>query len=247
MFLYFPSFRLFFPFLLPLVVLAPSRALGCRVPFLHALADAFGPFFLLLHLLLVLLAFVQGKAALTFRPIAPTLVRVGGQSNGLTVQRAGTVMLEFAARDGPRADFDWQNKQLFALSATECGEMLDAMDRAVDVRLVHDPNANTPRAGQSLKTLRISPARDGGHFFTFMGTSQSANQGGVQPYGANGTGNATVTISIPVSPAEGRTVKVLLTDLIPKLLAWDALKPFLADGEQQGRGGRNAGADSVPF
>lgn len=54
---------------------------------------------------------LQGKSAMSLKVIKPTWEQVG--NGGLKVAREGTVLVEFAAAQGPR-QYDWEKKEVGA-------------------------------------------------------------------------------------------------------------------------------------
>jgi hypothetical protein len=77
----------------------------------------------------------KSKSALKVQPVPATLKIENGYR---TVAREGTLLFEFAP--GANKNYDWSNKVLFALSATECGELVRIKDSDT-VSFVHSPNA----------------------------------------------------------------------------------------------------------
>ena len=96
--------------------------------------------------------------------IKPTWERVATGS-GLKIARDGTIFLEFANSRGER-EYDWEGKAVFALSAVECGDVLEAVEAGGEKSFFHDPNKMGEGEGAITKTLRVSPARESGYFFS---------------------------------------------------------------------------------
>ena len=130
---------------------------------------------------------------MSLKLIKPTWERVSSGS-GITVARDGTVLLEFANVRGER-DYDWESKESFALSAVECADIMLAIENGVDKQFFHDPNKFTSAEGTMTKSLRVSPARDSGYFFSLTVNNKSGNN---QKYD---------TI---VSPAEFRVIRGIM-------------------------------------
>lgn len=101
---------------------------------------------------------------MSLKVIKPTWERVGTGS-GLKIARDGTILLEFANARGER-DYDWEGKETFALSATECGDVMAAVEAGAERSFFHDPNKMGAGEGAVTKSLRVSPARDSGFFFS---------------------------------------------------------------------------------
>jgi hypothetical protein len=83
----------------------------------------------------------QGRGALSIKVIKPTWERAGAES--LRLGRAGTLLLEFANSKGER-EYDWERKEVFGLSAVECGELLEAVEGGREKSFFHDPNKMGP-------------------------------------------------------------------------------------------------------
>jgi hypothetical protein len=81
----------------------------------------------------------KSKSAVNVKPIPATLK----VENGIrTVAKEGALMFEFAP--GSNKEYDWTKKSLFALSATECGELVRSKD-ADTVSFVHSPGMLSKR------------------------------------------------------------------------------------------------------
>lgn len=106
--------------------------------------------------------------------IKPTWERVPS-GTGIRVARSGVMLLEFASARGER-EYDWENKENFALSALECADILEAVENNTEKSFFHDPNKFSTTEGSLTKQLRISPARETGWFF-----SLSVNHRGASP------------------------------------------------------------------
>lgn len=126
--------------------------------------------------------------------IKPTWERVPTGS-GLKIARDGTILLEFANARGER-DYDWEGKETFALSATECGEVLAAVEAGIEKSFFHDPNKMGSGEGSITKSLRLAPARESGYFFSLSVNNKMA-----------GTQTKFDTI---VSPAELRVIRSIM-------------------------------------
>lgn len=109
---------------------------------------------------------------MTVKVIKPTWERTS-TGNGLKIARVGSLLLEFANSKGER-EYDWENKETFALSAVECAEILE-MDQGTEKSFFHDPNKFGSGEGAITKSLRISPARDTGFFFSLSVNNKMAS------------------------------------------------------------------------
>ena len=152
----------------------------------------------------------KGKAALDIGPIAPTFKAAG--VDAAAVDRPGVLLLGFTPSEGERS-YAWGNKQLFSLSAVECGELLSKVTPALGanskVSFYHDPAMGQAAEGQNSKRLEVSTQAgdDGDHVFFFsLSTSQSDQR-----------------LTVPVTMAEFAVVRVLLQYAIPHMLGWDVM------------------------
>ena len=155
------------------------------------------------------------SSLLSLTAIGPTMKeipgRAGGQGYALTVDRPGTILLEFVPAMGER-QFDYANKEIFALSATECGEFVAKTSSGAQVKFIHDTgkfqgmsqgSISTNSAGET-KRVSIDPMKDGdGFFFTYNSDNQN--------------------ISVPVTAGEYIVTRQLMLHSIPHLLGFDAL------------------------
>jgi len=77
----------------------------------------------------------KNSGALGIAPINPTWKQISGDS--YTVEKPGVLLLEFAKARGER-QYDWNNKQFFAISVTEMGDMVANLSRGEGVNFFHD-------------------------------------------------------------------------------------------------------------
>lgn len=115
----------------------------------------------------------------------------------------GAVFIEAAPTIGPNK-YDWDNKIIFALSATDIGVVLTGF-RQGKFDIYHDPDAQTDRRGTRGKKLALQSGEQAGTFF--LSLSEKA-----------GENNKRVNISI--QPHEARILLTLLEDALPKVLGW---------------------------
>ena len=125
----------------------------------------------------------KGKGAMAVKVVKPTWERVPS-SNALKIARRGTVLLEFANSTGER-EYDWTNKEAFALNVVECADIMVAVESGQEKQFYHDPNKMSSGEGTVSKTLRISPGRDSGYFFSLSVSNKAA--GTQKKYDANVT------------------------------------------------------------
>ncbi|KAG7673446.1 hypothetical protein Ndes2526B_g03107 [Nannochloris sp. 'desiccata'] len=147
----------------------------------------------------------KGRGAMTVKVIKPTWERTPTGS-GLKIARDGTLLLEFANSRGER-EYDWENKETFALSAVECAEILELAESGGEKQFFHDPNKFGSGEGTITKNLRISPARDTGFFFSLSVNNKIA-------------GNQ-VKYDTVVSPGELRVIRTIMNFAIPRILGFD--------------------------
>ena len=180
----------------------------------------------------------KSSACLDFGAIPPSYKMAG--ADAVAVDRQGVLLLGFTPSNGEgEKGYAWPQKQLFSLSAVECGEMLllgagggGASAGRQELSFHHDPAIGTPDEGANSKSLVLSPIPDGG-----------ADGGG---YFFSVTANDAARITVPVSVAELAVVRSLLQYSIPHLLGWDAMmNPSLVDldnvGAAPGFGGGGGG------
>jgi hypothetical protein len=77
----------------------------------------------------------KNSGALGIAPINPTWKQIS--EDAYTVEKPGVLLLEFAKARGERA-YDWNNKQFFAISVTEMGDMVANLSRGEGVNFFHD-------------------------------------------------------------------------------------------------------------
>ncbi|MED6198609.1 Single-stranded DNA-binding protein why2, mitochondrial [Stylosanthes scabra] len=105
----------------------------------------------------------KGKAAFSLSPILPTFTKL--DTGAVVVDRRGSMMMIFMHAIGERK-YDWENKQRFALSATEVGSLI-SMGPQDSCEFFHDPSMLSSNAGQVRKSLSIKPhANSNGYFIS---------------------------------------------------------------------------------
>jgi len=149
----------------------------------------------------------KGRGAMSMKLIKPTWERISTGS-GIRVSREGTVLLEFAQTKGDRV-YDWETKGTFAMNAVECGDILDAAETGTERSFFHDPNKMGFAEGAITKTLKFSPARDSGFFFSLYVNDKA-------------TGD-TSRYDTAVSPAELRVIQQIIQFAIPRILGFDEM------------------------
>ncbi|KAM7251358.1 hypothetical protein ACFE04_023241 [Oxalis oulophora] len=154
----------------------------------------------------------KGKAALTVEPRAPEFLAM--DSGAYKISREGYVLLQFAPAVGAR-NYDWSRKQVFSLSVTEIGSMID-LGPNKSCEFFHDPNKGKSDEGKVRKVLKVDPLPDGtGYSFKLS----------VQ----NKLINVDESIYIPISRAEFAVLVSAFNFLLPYFLGWhafvDSVKP----------------------
>lgn len=176
----------------------------------------------------------KGRGAMSLKLIKPSWEKTAAGS-GLRVGRNGTLLLEFAASKGER-EYDWESKEMFGLSAVECGEILEAVSANREQSLFHDPGKMGSEEGVVTKSLRVSPARETGYFFSLTVNNKIA--GGTSKFD---------TI---ISPGELRVIRTLMEFAIPRLLGFDEVfagAPDVKEATMLGGYGASGVSQTPPF
>ncbi|CAH8347529.1 unnamed protein product [Eruca vesicaria subsp. sativa] len=151
-------------------------------------------------------AIFKGRAALSVEPVLPTFTKI--EPGNLRIDRRGSVMMTFMPAVSERK-YDWEKKQLFALSPTEVGSVI-SMGPQDSSEFFHDPSMKSSNAGQVRKSLSIKPLADStGYFFQLSVTDN------VQ--------NSNDRIVVPVSKAEFAVLKSAFSFALPHILGWDRI------------------------
>ncbi|RWV92904.1 hypothetical protein GW17_00044678 [Ensete ventricosum] len=145
----------------------------------------------------------KGKAALSVKPILPDIRELDSRSS--RTYRNGGVMLTFWPAVGQRK-YDWEKKQVFALSPTEVGSFI-GLGPAESCEFFHDPSMKSSLEGQVKKSLSISPlSNDNGYFLNIsvVNNIQKTNE----------------RLSVPVTKAEFTVIRTVLSYVLPHILGW---------------------------
>ncbi|CAA7052314.1 unnamed protein product [Microthlaspi erraticum] len=151
-------------------------------------------------------AIFKGRAALSVEPVLPTFTKV--EHGNLRIDRRGSVMMTFMPASGERK-YDWQKRQLFALSPTEVGSLI-SMGSHDSSEFFHDPSMKSSNAGQVRKSLSIKPLAEGNGYFitlTVVNTILNTNDRFV----------------VPVTTAEFTVLKTAFSFALPHIMGWDKL------------------------
>ncbi|CAN8235571.1 unnamed protein product [Cochlearia groenlandica] len=148
-------------------------------------------------------AIFKGKAALSVQPILPTFAKI--EPGNLRIDRRGSVMMTFMPSSGERK-YDWEKRQLFALSATEVGSLI-SMGSSDSSEFFHDPSMKSINAGQVRKSLSIKPHADGSGYFISLSVNNSILK----------TNDRFV---VPVTTAEFAVLKTAFSFALPHIMGW---------------------------
>ncbi|XP_015968430.1 single-stranded DNA-binding protein WHY2, mitochondrial [Arachis duranensis] len=148
----------------------------------------------------------KGKAAFSLSPCLPTFTKL--DSGAVVVDRRGSMMMIFMHSIGERK-YDWENKQRFALSATEVGSLI-SMGPQDSCEFFHDPSMLSSNAGQVRKSLSIKPhASSNGYFVSLTVVNNLLN---TKDY-----------LSVPVTTAEFAVMKTACSFALPHIMGWDRM------------------------
>ncbi|MED6131158.1 Single-stranded DNA-binding protein why2, mitochondrial [Stylosanthes scabra] len=146
----------------------------------------------------------KGKAAFSLSPILPTFTKL--DSGAVVVDRRGSMMMVFMHAIGERK-YDWENKQRFALSATEIGSLI-SMGPQDSCEFFHDPSMLSSNAGQVRKSLSIKPHANSNGYFISLNV-------------VNNLLNTKDFLSVPVTTAEFAVMKTACSFALPHIMGWD--------------------------
>ncbi|KAM6587884.1 hypothetical protein CsatA_010489 [Cannabis sativa] len=146
----------------------------------------------------------KGKAAFSVTPVLPTFTKL---DSGLhVVDRGGCMMLKFTPAIGERK-YDWEKRQLFALSPTEVGSLI-SLGPNDTCELFHDPSMLSSNAGQVRKSLTVKPHSTGGGYMISLTVVNNILK--TKDY-----------ISVPFTTAEFAVVKAACSYALPHIMGWD--------------------------
>lgn len=146
----------------------------------------------------------KGKAALSAEPVPPRFAKV--DSGGIRIKRQGFIMLSFSPSMGERK-YDWQRKQVFALSATEVGALI-SMGPNGSCEFFHDPAMQTSNAGQVRKSLSVKAHADGSGYFFSLAV-------------ANNVTKTNERFTVPITSAEFAVMRTSFSFALPHIMGWD--------------------------
>ncbi|CAN0870415.1 Single-stranded DNA-binding protein WHY2, mitochondrial [Linum grandiflorum] len=148
----------------------------------------------------------KGKAALSVEPVLPTFTKL--DSGSLKVGRTGTMMMTFMPSIGERK-YDYEKKQMFALSPTEVGSLL-SLGPKDSSEFFHDPSMKSSNAGQVRKSLSIKPHADGSGYFISLSV-------------VNNVLKTNDRVTVPITTAEFAVLKTACSFALPHIMGWDRL------------------------
>ncbi|XP_009598358.1 single-stranded DNA-binding protein WHY2, mitochondrial isoform X3 [Nicotiana tabacum] len=146
----------------------------------------------------------KGKAALSAEPRLPTFSKL--DSGGVKLNRRGVIMLTFWPSVGERK-YDWEKRQLFALSATEVGSLISIGTRD-SCEFFHDPSMLSSNAGQVRKSLSFKPNADGSGYFVSLSV-------------VNNNLKTNDRFTVPVTTAEFAVMRTAFSFALPHIMGWD--------------------------
>ncbi|KAL2893967.1 Single-stranded DNA-binding protein WHY2 mitochondrial [Bienertia sinuspersici] len=146
----------------------------------------------------------KGKAALSAEPAPPKFCKL--DSGGIRVKRQGYILLSFSPAVAERK-YDWQRKQVFALSATEVGALI-ALGPNGSCEFFHDPAMQTSNAGQVRKSFSIRANPDGTGYFMSLNV-------------VNNIAKTNDRFSLPITSAEFAVMRTSFSFALPHIMGWD--------------------------
>lgn len=158
----------------------------------------------------------KGKAAFSAQPVPPKFCKV--DSGGFRVKRQGFILLSFSPSIGERK-YDWQRKQVFALSTTEIGSLI-ALGPNGSCDFFHDPAMQTSNAGQVRKSLSIKANPDGTGYFISLNV-------------VNNIMKTNERFSLPVTSAEFAVMRTSFSFALPHILGWDRYSSQMPDLKEE--------------
>lgn len=121
----------------------------------------------------------------------------------------GALFLSMASTVG-KNQYDWTNKIVFALSVTDQSKLLHGLLNQQELKdkdsLIHDPGAGGPNKGKVVKSLTL--------------VSPGGWEKGAMLTLSEKTGDQVKKHTVPLSPVELTTLKVLLSRSIYQTLGW---------------------------
>ena len=119
--------------------------------------------------------------------------------------REGTIFLEITSSKDKNV-YDWDNKIVLALSATDVGKILHSFYTGTECKIMHDPGAKKESQGLIKKNLYIASPK---------GTANGCMIRAVQSQGGQQKNH-----SVPITGDELIILKILFESSVPGMLAW---------------------------
>ncbi|KAL2636053.1 hypothetical protein R1flu_007532 [Riccia fluitans] len=167
--------------------------------------------------------FYKTRGAMSMKPMKPVFRLL--DTGAAVLEREGSLFLEFAPPLAQR-QYDWNRKQIFALSVMELGHLV-GLAPGESCEFFHDPNMGKSDAGKIRKTLKVEPMKDqGGFFFNLSVVSKQEN--------------VDERLNIALTRAEYSVLRSSINYIIPYLMGWhtlvdpSTLDDCLADNEASG-------------
>ncbi|XP_042484876.1 single-stranded DNA-binding protein WHY2, mitochondrial isoform X2 [Macadamia integrifolia] len=157
----------------------------------------------------------KGKAAFSIRPSLPTFRKL--DTGGSKIDRMGSMMLTFWPAIGQRK-YDWEKKQVFALSPTEVGSVI-SLGLNDSCEFFHDPSMKTSLAGQVRKSLSVTPIADGGGYFFSLSV-------------VNNNLKTNDRLSVPITSAEFAVIRTTCSFILPHLMGWNQYSRELTSSQK---------------
>ncbi|KAL9245141.1 hypothetical protein vseg_018826 [Gypsophila vaccaria] len=146
----------------------------------------------------------KGKAALSAEPVAPKFMK--SKAGNHYVKRTGFIMLSFSPSIGERK-YDWERKQIFALSPTEVGSFIN-LGPTGSCDFFHDPGLKSSSAGQVRKTLQIRANPDGTGYFLSLSVVDNSKK-------------VNERFTVQVTSAEYSVMRTSFSFALPHIIGWD--------------------------
>ncbi|KAJ7565005.1 hypothetical protein O6H91_02G044000 [Diphasiastrum complanatum] len=151
-------------------------------------------------------AFYKGKSAMNITPMKPIFKLA--ETGSAFIYKEGALFLEIAPAVGQRK-YDWNKKQVFALSVLELGTLL-GLSPEEGCEFYHDPNMGKSDAGMVRKVFKVEPMADkSGYFFNLAVSNKLDKSDG--------------RLSIPISKAEFAVIRSAINYIIPYLMGWHVI------------------------
>ncbi|OAE21193.1 hypothetical protein AXG93_4012s1240 [Marchantia polymorpha subsp. ruderalis] len=163
------------------------------------------------------------------KPVKPVFKLL--DTGNAVLDREGSLFLEFAPPVAQR-QYDWNSKQIFALSVMELGTLV-GLAPGESCEFYHDPNMGKSDAGKIRKSLKVNPMKDeDGYYFNLNRQSHSRFMANLLE--STFELNKTVRLHVVTS------ILSCVQYIIPYLMGWhvfvdpSTVDDFLADDEPVG-------------